>query len=50
MIWFNATFADGGAEYLRFGGGNMEKVVKVPVITMTTTCYTVYDTVKFKPV
>ena len=49
MIWFNATFAD-GAEYLRFGGRNMEKVVKVPVITMTTTCYTVYDTVKLEPV
>ena len=29
----NKTFADGGAEYLRFGGENMEKVVKIPVIT-----------------
>ena len=42
----NKTFADGGTEYLRFKGGNMEKIVKVPVITTTTACYTVYDTVK----
>ena len=48
MIWFNAIFADSSAEYLQFEGGNMEKIVKLPVITMTTTCYTVYDTVKFK--
>ena len=45
----NKTFADGSAEYLQFEGRNIEKIVKVPVIT-TTTCYTVYDTVKLEPV